>query len=275
MMRLENPFDLTGKVAVVTGGAGVLCSTMSRALAKCGANIAVLDINLEGADRVAAELRELGVEAAGVAVDVLDRSSIEAAAEKVMETFGRVDILINGAGGNKPAATTSDELSFFDMPPDALQWVFNLNFVGTLLPTQVFARLMVEGGQGNIVNISSMAAFTPLTKVLAYSAAKAAVSNFTQWLAVHLSQNYDAAIRVNAIAPGFFITEQNRFLLTDEQTGDYTARGRQVVEHTPMARFGDPEELVGAVLWLLSEGASFVHGTVIPIDGGFLAQSGI
>jgi NAD(P)-dependent dehydrogenase (short-subunit alcohol dehydrogenase family) len=275
MMRLDNPFDLTGQVAVVTGGAGVLCSTLSRALAKCGASIAVLDINLEGADRVAAELRELGVEATGVAVDVLDRSSIETAAEKVMETFGRVDILINGAGGNKPAATTSDELSFFDMPPDALQWVLDLNFVGTLLPTQVFARLMVEGGKGNIVHISSMAAFTPLTKVLAYSAAKAAVSNFTQWLAVHLSQNYEAAIRVNAIAPGFFITEQNRFLLTDEQTGDYTARGRQVVDHTPLARFGDPEELVGAVLWLLSEGASFVHGAVIPIDGGFLAQSGI
>lgn len=274
-MNLDKPFDFSGKVAVVTGGGGVLCSTLSRALAQCGASVAVLDINLPAAEKVAEEIRAQGGQAIAVQVDVLKKESLQAAAEKVLETFGRVDILINGAGGNKKEATTSDELSFFDLPADAIRWVFDLNFIGTLLPSQVFGRYMVEQGSGCILNISSMAAFRPLTRTVAYSPAKAAVSNFTQWLAVHISQNYSDKIRVNAIAPGFFLTEQNRFLLIDEKTGELTPRGRAIIDHTPMGHFGDPQDLIGAVLWLLSDGASFVHGAVIPIDGGFSAYSGV
>ncbi|MBC7251637.1 MAG: SDR family oxidoreductase [Anaerolineae bacterium] len=274
-MNLDKPFDFSGKVAVVTGGGGVLCSTLSRALAQCGASVAVLDINLPAAEKVAEEIRAQGGQAIAVQVDVLKKESLQAAAEKVLETFGRVDILINGAGGNKKEATTSDELSFFDLPADAIRWVFDLNFIGTLLPSQVFGRYMVEQGSGCILNISSMAAFRPLTRTVAYSPAKAAVSNFTQWLAVHISQNYSDKIRVNAIAPGFFLTEQNRFLLIDEKTGELTPRGRAIIDHTPMGHFGDPKDLIGAVLWLLSDGASFVHGAVIPIDGGFSAYSGV
>jgi NAD(P)-dependent dehydrogenase (short-subunit alcohol dehydrogenase family) len=196
-------------------------------------------------------------------------------AQRVTEAFEHVDILINGAGGNKAEATTSEELSFFDLPADAIRWVFDLNFMGTLLPSQVFGRYMVKQGSGCIINISSMAAFRPLTRTVAYSPAKAAVSNFTQWLAVHISQNYSDKIRVNAIAPGFFLTEQNRFLLVDERTGELTERGQAIIDHTPIGGFGDPQDLIGAVLWLLSDGARFVHGTVIPIDGGFSAFSGV
>jgi len=193
----------------------------------------------------------------------------------VLARFGRVDILINGAGGNKKQATTSPDLSFFDLPADAVQWVFNLNFIGTLLPCQVFGKVMADQGEGIILNVSSMNAFRPLTRIPAYSAAKAAVSNFTQWLAVHLSQKYSTDIRVNAIAPGFFLTEQNRFLLSDEVTGELTPRGRTIIDHTPMARFGQPGDLIGTVLWLLSSGATFVHGVVVPVDGGFSAFSGV
>jgi NAD(P)-dependent dehydrogenase (short-subunit alcohol dehydrogenase family) len=189
--------------------------------------------------------------------------------------IGRVDILINGAGGNKKQATTGSDLSFFDLPSDAVQWVFNLNFIGTLLPSQVFGRIFAERGEGVILNISSMNALRPLTKVPAYSAAKAAVSNFTQWLAVHMSQEYSNKIRVNAIAPGFFLTEQNRFLLTDEATGELSPRGKTIIDHTPMGRFGDPEDLTSTVLWLLSPGAAFVHGVVVPVDGGFSVFSGV
>jgi NAD(P)-dependent dehydrogenase (short-subunit alcohol dehydrogenase family) len=206
---------------------------------------------------------------------VLDKDSIGAAAQRIMDTWGRVDILINGAGGNKKQATTSPDLSFFDLPADAVQWVFNLNFIGTLLPCQIFGKIMAEQGEGIILNTSSMNAFRPLTRIPAYSAAKAAVSNFTQWLAVHISQEYSPHIRVNAIAPGFFLTEQNRFLLTDEQTGELTPRGQTIIDHTPMSRFGDPEDLIGTVFWLLSPGASFVHGVVVPVDGGFSAFSGV
>ena len=277
-MDLKNSYDLSDKVAVLTGGAGVLCSTMARALSACGAKIAILDINLKAAKQVAARLRESGGEAIAIKTNVLDKASIEEAAKQVIGAFGRVDILINGAGGNKREATTSGELSFFDLPADAIRWVFELNCIGTILSSQVFGRYMAEQGSGCIINISSMAAFRPLTRTTAYSPAKAAVSNFTQWLAVHMSQNHSATqqgIRVNAIAPGFFLTEQNRFLLVDEASGDLTARGRTIIEHTPMGRFGDPEDLIGVVLWLLSDGASFVHGAVIPIDGGFSAFSGV
>jgi len=262
-------------VAAITGGGGVLCGTMARALGKNGVRVAVLDLNGEAAERVAADVRAAGGEAIAVVVDVLDRDSIETAAQQVVDAFGRVDILINGAGGNKKQATTSPELSFFDLPADAVRWVFDLNFLGTLLPCQVFGKLMAEQGEGCILNISSMNAFRPLTRIPAYSAAKAAVSNFTQWLAVHMAQEYSPRIRVNAIAPGFFLTEQNRFLLTDEATGELTPRGRTIIDHTPMGRFGEPEDLVGTVLWLLSPGAAFVHGVVVPVDGGFSAFSGV
>jgi NAD(P)-dependent dehydrogenase (short-subunit alcohol dehydrogenase family) len=274
-MDYERPFDMTGKVAVVTGGAGVLCSTMSRALADCGAAIAVVDINAAGAEHVAGEIETRGGRAMAVPADVLDRDSLVSASERVMGEFGRVDILINGAGGNKPQATCNDVLSFFDLPAEAIRWVFDLNFIGTLLPCQVFGRIMVGQKRGAILNISSVSSYCPLTRVAAYSAAKAAISNFTQWLAVHMAQNYSPQIRVNAIAPGFFLTEQNRFLLTDEETGELTQRGTTIITQTPMARFGDPQELVTGVLWLLSDGASFVHGAVVPIDGGFTAFSGV
>jgi NAD(P)-dependent dehydrogenase (short-subunit alcohol dehydrogenase family) len=272
---LEELFRLQDKVAVVTGGGGVLCGAMSRALGRVGVKVAVLDLIPEAAQKVADDIVAAGGEAMAVQCDVLDKDSIEAAARHIMDTWGRVDILINGAGGNKKQATTSPELSFFDLPADAVQWVFNLNFIGTLLPCQVFGRAMADQGKGTILNISSMNAFRPLTRIPAYSAAKAAVSNFTQWLAVHMSQEYSPNIRVNAIAPGFFLTEQNRFLLTDERTGELTPRGRTIIDHTPMARFGDPEDLIGTVLWLLSPGAAFVHGVVVPVDGGFSAFSGV
>ena len=272
---LESLFGLSGKVAVVTGGGGVLCGAMSRGLGCVGVKVAVLDLFEEAAQRVADDIVAAGGEAIAVRCDVLDKASLEAARDVVLARFGRVDILINGAGGNKKQATTSLDLSFFDLPADAVQWVFNLNFIGTLLPSQVFGKLMADQGEGIILNVSSMNAFRPLTRIPAYSAAKAAVSNFTQWLAVHLSQEYSPDIRVNAIAPGFFLTEQNRFLLIDEKSGELTPRGRTIIDHTPMARFGHPNDLIGTVLWLLSPGAAFVHGVVVPVDGGFSAFSGV
>jgi NAD(P)-dependent dehydrogenase (short-subunit alcohol dehydrogenase family) len=272
---LNSMFSLEGEVAVVTGGGGVLCAVICRGLARAGAKVAVLDLMEPAAQRVAEEITAGGGEAMAAKADVLSKESVEAARDAVLARFGRVDILINGAGGNKPQATTSPTLSFFDLPQDAFQWVFNLNFVGTLVPCQVFGKLMADQGAGDILNISSMNAFRPLTRIPAYSAAKAAVSNFTQWLAVHLSQEYSTKIRVNAIAPGFFLTEQNRFLLTDKETRDLTARGATIIGHTPMGRFGDPEDLVGAVLWLLSPSSAFVHGVVVPVDGGFSAFSGV
>jgi NAD(P)-dependent dehydrogenase (short-subunit alcohol dehydrogenase family) len=272
---LASLFELSGKVAVVTGGGGVLVGAMSRALGRVGVKVAVLDLILEAAQKVVDEVVAAGGEAVAVKCDVLDKVSLEAACRTVLERFGRVDILINGAGGNKKQATTGSDLSFFDLPSDAVQWVFNLNFIGTLLPSQVFGRILAKRGEGVILNISSMNAFRPLTKVPAYSAAKAAVSNFTQWLAVHMSQEYSNKIRVNAIAPGFFLTEQNRFLLTDEANGELTPRGKTIIDHTPMGRFGNPEDLISTILWLLSPGAAFVHGVVIPVDGGFSAFSGV
>ena len=272
---LKKLFGLSGKVAVITGGGGVLCSTMGQALGEQGVKVALLDLRPEAAQAAADAIKKAGGQAIAVACNVLDRKSLEAAYKAVVDAFGTVDILINGAGGNKKDATTSPQMPFFDLPPEAVTWVFNLNFIGTLLPSQVFGKFFAEKKEGSIINISSMNAFRPLTKIPAYSAAKAAVSNFTQWLAVHMSQNYSTKIRVNAIAPGFFLTDQNRFLLTDEKTGKLTPRGETIIGHTPMGRFGQAEDLVGTVLWLLSPGAAFVHGVVVPVDGGFSAFSGV
>jgi len=272
---MEELFDLMGKVTVITGAGGVLCSTMAKALAKIGAKVAILDLNEAAAVKVVEDIKADGGKAVAIKCDVLDKDSLEAAKEKVNAEFGKTDILINGAGGNKKEATTSPDLPFFDLPLDAIRFVFELNFIGTLLTTQVFGKEMAENNRGVILNVSSMSALRPLTKIPAYSAAKAAVNNFTQWLAVHMCQNYSKNIRVNAIAPGFFLTEQNRFLLTDEKTDELTARGKAIIDHTPMTRFGQPEELIGTVVWLLSDAAKFVTGIVVPVDGGFSAFSGV
>lgn len=273
--NLQTMFNLQGKVAVVTGGGGVLCSGIGRALASAGASVAVLELRKDSAEVVTSQICASGGQAMPIYCDVLNKDSIHAAASEVLQAYGKVDILINGAGGNKPQATTSAEQSFFDLPSDAFQFVFNLNFLGTLLPSQVFGRCMADAQQGVILNISSMNAFRPLTRVPAYSAAKAAVSNFTQWLAVHMAQEYSPLIRVNALAPGFFQTEQNRYLLTDHATGELTPRGKSIISHTPMNRFGAPDDLLGAVLWLVSPASAFVTGIVVPIDGGFSAFSGV
>lgn len=283
-------FDLSGKTAVVTGGGGVLCSGFSKTLAEAGAKVAVCDLRLEAAEKVAAEIRESGGEAMAVEMNVLDKASVEAACAKILEKYGAVDILLNGAGGNNPKGTTTrDNLTpeevealdedgaiegvktFFDLDPAGISFVFNLNFLGTLIPTQVFARGMAKTG-GTIINVSSMNAFRPLTRIPAYSGAKAAVSNFTQWLAVHFAP---VGIRVNAIAPGFFLTDQNRTLLTNPD-GSLTARADKIISHTPMSRFGVPADLDGTLLWLADANFSaFVDGVVIPVDGGFAAYSGV
>jgi NAD(P)-dependent dehydrogenase (short-subunit alcohol dehydrogenase family) len=268
-------YDFSGQTVVVTGGAGVLCAPLCRTLASTGAKVVVLDLNLDAANSLAAEIRARGAESMGVACDVLNKASIETAAQGVLAKYGRVDILINGAGGNKPQATTGTTQSFFELPAEALRWVFDLNLMGTILPCQVFGKIMAKQKSGVILNISSMNALRPLTRIPAYSAAKAAVSNFTQWLAVHMAQEYSSAIRVNAIAPGFFLTEQNRFLLTEEETGKLTPRGKAIISHTPMERFGLPEDLLGTVMWLLSPASAFVTGIVVPVDGGFSAFSGV
>jgi len=272
---MKNLFNIKGKTIVITGAGGVLCGTMAKALAALGAKVAVWDIIEEAAAKIADEIKSQGGQAVAVKCNVLEKKSIETAKEKTIAELGEIDILINGAGGNKKDATTSENLSFFDLPADAVRFVFDLNFLGTFLTTQVVAKDMVKRGRGVILNISSMNALRPLTKIPAYSAAKAAVSNFTQWLAVHLCQNYSKDIRVNAIAPGFFLTEQNRFLLTDEKTGKLTVRGKTIIDHTPMGRFGEAEELIGTVAWLLSDAAKFVTGIVVPVDGGFSAFSGV
>jgi NAD(P)-dependent dehydrogenase (short-subunit alcohol dehydrogenase family) len=274
MSNVDNLFDLRGKTAVLTGGGGVLVGAMARELGRRGVKVAVLDLSPEAAEQAADSIRKEGGEALACPASVLDRAQLEAASERIEQAYGPVDILVNGAGGNKREATTSEEHSFFDLPPDALRFVVDLNLVGSVLPSQVFARRMVERAAGCILNISSMNAFRPLTKIVGYSAAKAAINNFTQWLAVHIAQNYSPRVRVNALAPGFFETEQNRFLLRAEG-GDLTDRGRQIVDHTPMGRFGTPEDLLGALVWLASPAAAFVTGIVVPVDGGFSAYSGV
>jgi len=273
--QLQAWFGISGKVAAITGGGGVLCGAMSHGLARVGVRVAVLDISEAAAQRVVDEITAQGGEALAVPCDCLDRDSLAKARERVLDAYGPVDFLINGAGGNSPKATTSANQSFFDLPEEGFRWVFDLNLTTALLTTQVFARDMVDRGEGVIVNIASVNSFQPLTNIPAYSAAKAAIRNFTEWLAVHLSQNYATGIRVNAIAPGFYLTEQNRFLLEDADTGGYTPRGQKVVGKTPMARFGDPDELLGTLVWLLSPGAAFVHGVTVPVDGGFCAYSGV
>lgn len=272
---MENMFALNNKVIAVTGGGGVLCGMMAKLLARAGAKVAVLDLDEQAAKTVASEITAEGGTAAAVRCNVLDRSSIEAAKATVEKSLGPVAILVNGAGGNKKEATTSPEAPFFDLPAESFRQVFDLNILSAVMTSQVFGKGMAERGEGVILNISSMNAFRPLTKIPAYSAAKAGLSNFTQWLAVHMCQNYSTKIRVNAIAPGFFLTNQNRFLLTDEKTGGRTPRGEAIIGHTPAGRFGSPEDLFGAVLWLLSDASAFVTGVVVPIDGGFSAFSGV
>ena len=278
---MSNPhlqmFDLTGTSILITGGGGILGGEIGRALFDCGADVTILDYNLQAAQKMVASFTAQPGAGRGLAVygDVLQPESVQSAVEQALATFGKIDALVNAAGGNKPAATTGADKPFFDLPPEALRAVLDLNLMGTLIPCQVVGRHMAERQQGVILNISSMNAFRPLTRIAAYSAAKAAVSNFTQWLAVHMAQEYSPNLRVNAIAPGFFLTEQNRFLLTDKETGALTARGNKIIEHTPMARFGAPDDLVGAALWLLSPASRFVTGIVVPIDGGFSAYSGV
>ena len=268
-------YDFSDKTVVITGGTGVLGGEMACALVGCGANVAVLDRNPNLPEELQKPLDAGPGKYMVVYGDVLVREDLEAAASEVLAAFGAIDILINAAGGNHPDATTSAEIAFFDLPDEALRFVFDLNIVGTILPCQVFGRFMAEKGEGIILNISSMSAFTPLTRIAGYSAAKAGVSNFTRWLAVHMAQEYSPNIRVNALAPGFFLTKQNYFLLIDEASGQLTERGRQIIDHTPMARFGIPEDLIGAVYWLLSPASAFVTGIVLPIDGGFNAFSGV
>lgn len=274
-MSVPNDFDVDGMVCVITGGSGVLGSEMAHALGENGATVVPLARGEEKLREIGEELAAAGIDHLTVSASVLDRAELEAAAETVIDEYGQIDVLINAAGGNSPDATTGPNTSFFDLPVEAIQQVLNVNFTGTVLASQVFGEYMVKEGTGSILNVSSMNAFTPLTKIPAYSGAKAAVSNFTEWLAVHVSHNYSTDIRVNAIAPGFFLTEQNRYLLIDEETGEYTDRGQAIIDHTPQDRFGRPEDLSTTVLWLISPGAEFVHGASIPIDGGFSAFSGV
>ncbi len=275
LQELTQWYDFSNKTAVITGGTGVLGGEMACALVGCGANIAVLDRNPNLPEYLLEPMDAGPGKYMVVFGDVLVRENLESAAENIQAAFGDIDILINAAGGNHPQATTSEDVSFFDLPDEALRFVFDLNILGTILPSQVFGRMMADKGEGIILNVSSMSAFTPLTRIPGYSAAKAGVSNFTQWLAVHMAQEYSPNIRVNAIAPGFFLTKQNRFLLTEEESGELTERGQQIIDHTPMARFGAPEDLLGAVYWLLSPASEFVTGVVLPIDGGFAAFSGV
>ncbi len=277
-----NELNLKNKVAVITGGAGIICSTMARSLAWQGVRTVILDLNRDAAVKVAQEIQEeTGVASIGVSASVLDKASLEAAKKEINDVFGPIDILVNGAGGNSPLATTKVERmegnekledTFYGLQLEGFDRVFDLNFKGTLLPSMVFTTDMVKRKTGVVVNISSMNSYRPLTKIPAYSAAKAAINNFTQWLAVHMAKT---GIRVNAIAPGFLLTNQNRFLLTDEKTGEMTPRGRKIINGTPMERYCVPEELTGTLLYLVSDLSQFVTGVVIPVDGGFSAYSGV
>jgi NAD(P)-dependent dehydrogenase (short-subunit alcohol dehydrogenase family) len=279
-----NDLNIKDKVAVITGGAGIICSTMAKSLAAQGVKTVILDLNKEAAEEVARTIeKETGTPSIGVSASVLDKASLERARKDIHDKFGPVDILVNGAGGNSPAATTkvekiegtdneSLEDTFFGLQIEGFDKVFDLNFKGTIIPSMVFASDMIKKKSGVIINISSMNSYRPLTKIVAYSAAKAAVNNFTQWLAVHFSKT---GIRVNAIAPGFLLTNQNRFLLIDEKTGELTTRGKKIINGTPMERYCIPEELTGTILYLVSDLSKFVTGIVIPVDGGFSAYSGV
>ena len=270
----EVNFDISGQVAVITGAGGIICGVMAREMAKKGAKVALLDLFVESAQKIADEINAAGGDAIAVKANVLDRASLEEARDAVVAKYGRIDVLINGAGGNKKQATVSPELDFFHLDVDAFKWVFDLNVTGAVLTTMVFGELLAKQGTGNVINIASMATYHPLTNTVAYCGAKAAVANFTEWMATHFNQNYSKNIRVNAIAPGFLLTTQNKFLMQKED-GTPTDRGQRVLNKTPMGRYGDPEEMAGPVIWLCSEAASFVNGAVIPVDGGFSAFWGI
>lgn len=272
--KVDEFFNVEGKVIAITGGAGIICSEMARSLGALGAKIAVLDLSEKALEELGEELTQKKIEHILIKTNVLQKDDLVKAREEITAKFGKIDVLINGAGGNKPEATTSTEKSFFNLPQDSIQWVFNLNFLGTFLASQVFGEYFAKRKEGIIINISSMNAFRPLTNIPAYSAAKAAVSNFTQWLAVHMNHNYSKKIRVNAIAPGFLLTNQNKFLLTN-QDGSLTERGHKILDHTPMGRFGNPEDLISTIIWLISDSSEFVNGVVVPIDGGFSAYSGV
>ena len=274
MGNIWSLFEIKGKTAVVTGGSGVLCGEMARALARAGAQVVVIARRQEGIQAVVSEIEAEGGRALGLVADVLDEKRLLEARDEILDHFGSLDILVNGAGGNRPGATTSHERTFFDLGFGDLRSVFELNFLGTLLPSKIFAEPMAKRGEGVIVNISSAASFHPMTRVVAYSGAKAAINNFTEWLAVHMAQEYSPKIRVNAIAPGFFIAEQNHSLLI-QPDGSLTERGQKILDHTPMARFGEAADLVGALLWLVSDASRFVTGTVVSVDGGFNAYAGV
>jgi NAD(P)-dependent dehydrogenase (short-subunit alcohol dehydrogenase family) len=271
----DSLFDVRGQVAVVTGGTGVLGAALAGGLARQGMRVSVLGRSAERGEQVVQQIRQSGGEAHFVAVDVTVPQECRQAAEQVLEQWGAMHALINAAGGNHPEATATEQRSFFDLDPSALQYVMQLNALGTVFPCQAFGRYLANQRAGAIVNISSMAALRPLTRVVGYAAAKAAVTNFTQWLSVYMCQTAGPQVRVNAIAPGFFLTDQNRYLLTDQHTGALTERGQQVIDHTPMGRFGEPDELLGTVNWLLSEASRFVTGIVVPVDGGFSAFAGV
>ena len=275
LQELSSKYDFTGKTIVMTGGTGVLGAEITATLIGCNASVAILSRNPLVAEKLAQRFSGGKGRHLFVRGDVLDRNALEEASRHILKEFGHIDCLVNAAGGNNPGATTTPTTSFFDLSEDALKFVTNLNLLGTILPSQVFGKAMVGRGEGVILNFSSMNAFRPLTRIPAYSSAKAAVSNFTQWLAVHMAQEYSPGIRVNAIAPGFFLTEQNRFLLTEKETGSLTPRGQKIMDHTPMGRFGRPDDLIGAALWLLSPASAFVTGVVLPVDGGFSAYSGV
>lgn len=268
-------FGLHGHTALVTGGSGVLGAAMARGLAAAGARVAVAGRRLEPCERVAGAIRAAGGEALAVACDVLDRAALEEARGAIAAALGPVDVLVNAAGGNMPGATTDSERRFFDLADADIAAVFDANFTGTLRGCQVFGQVMAERGEGVIINVASMSALRPLTRIVAYSAAKAAVVNFTQWLAGHMAREYSPRIRVNALAPGFFLTEQNRYLLTDRETGQPTPRGAAILAHTPMGRLGAPDDLIGTLLWLAGPASAFVTGVVVPVDGGFAAFSGV
>jgi NAD(P)-dependent dehydrogenase (short-subunit alcohol dehydrogenase family) len=268
-------FSVAGMTAAITGGGGILCSGIAECMAAAGMSVAVLDLAKDAAAKVAHRINEAGGTAFAVECNVLERDSVQAACDECIKTFGPVDCLVNGAGGNHPSATTGPDKKFFDLPIDAFRNVMDLNIIGTVLPSMIFGRAMAERKEGVMLNIASMNAFKPLTRIPAYSAAKAGVKNFTEWLAVHVAQEYSPNIRVNGIAPGFLLTNQNRFLLTDEKTGDLTPRGKSIITHTPMNRFGNADDLYGTVLWLLSPASKFITGITVPVDGGYSAFGGV
>ena len=267
-------FDISGQVAVITGAGGIICGTLAREMAKKGVKVALLDLFLENAEKITAEIVAAGGDAIAVKADVLDRTSLEVARDTVLAKYGRVDILVNGAGGNKPQATITKDTDFFHLDLDAFKWVFDLNVTGAVLTTMVFGEVMAKQNSGNVINIASMSSYHPLTNTVAYCGAKAAVENFTEWMSTHFNQNYSNNIRVNAIAPGFLLTNQNRYLLTNED-GSATDRGQRVLAKTPMGRYGEPEEMAGPIMFLCSEAASFVNGAVLPVDGGFSSYWGV